>query len=417
MIYWLMKYVLLGPLLRAVWRPWTEGRENVPDEGPAILASNHLAFCDSFFMPLLVGRKVTFLAKAEYFTTPGLKGLFSRVFFSGVGQVPIDRDDTDAARAALTTGVRVLAGGNAARHLPRGHPLTGWPALPRQDRRRPDGAGVRSRRRPLRHDQHRDHPTPRPGAAAVAATAGCALRQAAGLLALRGDGRRPARRTLDDRRDHVRADAAFRPGVRRPVRGRGEEGEGAQHRLRRTASAGTAPTGCPTPRRPDAPAVRYFYDCEFIEDGTTIDLVSIGVVDENGREFYAVSTDFDPAPAIDWVRRNVLDKLPSPADPAWRPREQIRADLLAFLTRAGRADRAVGVDGRLRPRGALPAVGRHARRCRGCCRASATSCGSGGRTPASRRCRRPQQTSTTRSPTPATTWLRWRAISAGTGNA
>jgi 3'-5' exoribonuclease-like protein len=78
--------------------------------------------------------------------------------------------------------------------------------------------------------------------------------------------------------------------------------------------------------------VRFFYDCEFIEDGTTIDLVSIGVVDEDGREFYAVSTEFDPTRAIDWVRRHVLDKLPAPADPAWRSRERIRADLLAFLT-------------------------------------------------------------------------------------
>ncbi|HKC27861.1 MAG TPA: polyadenylate-specific 3'-exoribonuclease AS, partial [Jatrophihabitans sp.] len=65
------------------------------------------------------------------------------------------------------------------------------------------------------------------------------------------------------------------------------------------------------------------------------DLVSIGVVDENGREYYAVSTEFDPSKAIDWVRRNVLDKLPSPADPAWRSREQIRADLLAFFTSSG----------------------------------------------------------------------------------
>jgi hypothetical protein len=78
--------------------------------------------------------------------------------------------------------------------------------------------------------------------------------------------------------------------------------------------------------------VRYFYDCEFIEDGTTIELVSIGVVAEDGREFYAVSTEFDPTRAIDWVRRNVLDKLPGPADKAWRSRERIREDLLAFLT-------------------------------------------------------------------------------------
>ncbi|WP_213456404.1 polyadenylate-specific 3'-exoribonuclease AS [Rhizomonospora bruguierae] len=77
---------------------------------------------------------------------------------------------------------------------------------------------------------------------------------------------------------------------------------------------------------------RYFYDCEFIEDGRLVDLVSIGVVDEYGREFYAVSTEFDDSRALPWVRRNVLDKLPSPADPAWRSRERIRGDLYEFLT-------------------------------------------------------------------------------------
>jgi len=76
---------------------------------------------------------------------------------------------------------------------------------------------------------------------------------------------------------------------------------------------------------------RYFYDCEFVEDGRLIDLVSIGVVDEFGREFYAVSTEFDDSRAVPWVRRNVLDKLPSPSDKAWRSRERIRADLFEFL--------------------------------------------------------------------------------------
>jgi hypothetical protein len=80
---------------------------------------------------------------------------------------------------------------------------------------------------------------------------------------------------------------------------------------------------------------RFFYDTEFIEDGTTIDLVSIGVVDETGREFYAVSTEFDASKAIPWVRRNVLDQLPSPSDKAWRSRERIREELLAFLTGPG----------------------------------------------------------------------------------
>ncbi len=83
--------------------------------------------------------------------------------------------------------------------------------------------------------------------------------------------------------------------------------------------------------------MRYFYDCEFIEDGVTIDLVSIGVVGEDGREFYAVSTEFDAGRAGRWVRANVLPKLPPPSDPAWRSRARMRDDLLAFLT-AGAGD-------------------------------------------------------------------------------
>jgi hypothetical protein len=81
--------------------------------------------------------------------------------------------------------------------------------------------------------------------------------------------------------------------------------------------------------------VRFFYDTEFIEDGVTIDLVSIGVVAEDGREFYAVSTEFDPEKAGPWVRENVLDKLPSPADKAWRNRTAIREELMKFLSPRG----------------------------------------------------------------------------------
>ena len=118
--YWLVKFVFIGPILRLIWRPWTEGRENIPSDGAASLASNHLSFSDSFFMPLMVPRKVTFLAKAEYFTTPGLKGWISRMFMAGVGQVPIDRDDADASRAALTTGVRILGEGKLLGIYPEG---------------------------------------------------------------------------------------------------------------------------------------------------------------------------------------------------------------------------------------------------------------------------------------------------------
>ena len=86
---------------------------------------------------------------------------------------------------------------------------------------------------------------------------------------------------------------------------------------------------------PAGPVSRYFYDCEFIEDGRTIELISIGVVAQDGREFYAVSTDFDPETAGTWVRRNVLDKLPSPSDRSWRSRSRIRDELFEFLVAPG----------------------------------------------------------------------------------
>lgn len=120
MFYWFLKWVALGPLMRLVWRPRLEGREHVPDSGGAILASNHLSFCDSLFMPLLMSRRVTFLAKAEYFTGRGVKGRLKRAFFIAVGQVPIDRTGADAAQDALSAGLRVLEGGNVLGIYPEG---------------------------------------------------------------------------------------------------------------------------------------------------------------------------------------------------------------------------------------------------------------------------------------------------------
>ena len=116
--YWVVK-AILGPFL-ALFRPWTEGTENVPREGPAILASNHLSFADHFFGPLPLPRKVTFLAKAEYFTGRGLKGLVSKAFFRGVGQIPVDRGGGEASERALATGLRVLAGGRLLGIYPEG---------------------------------------------------------------------------------------------------------------------------------------------------------------------------------------------------------------------------------------------------------------------------------------------------------
>ncbi|MGI5129323.1 lysophospholipid acyltransferase family protein [Pseudonocardia sp. CA-107938] len=108
MLYWWSKFVLLGPLLRLFLRPAVEGLENIPAQGGAILASNHLAVVDSFVLPLMVPRRITFLAKREYFTQPGLVGWAKKTFFSGVGQVPIDRQSGSAAQAALDTAVRLL---------------------------------------------------------------------------------------------------------------------------------------------------------------------------------------------------------------------------------------------------------------------------------------------------------------------
>ena len=120
MWYWLFKYVLLGPLLTLLGRPKVEGLEHVPSSGPAILASNHLAVMDSFFLPLVVRRRITFLAKSEYFTGTGLKGWLSRWFFTAVGQVPIDRSDADSAQAALDTAERVLGQGKLLGMYPEG---------------------------------------------------------------------------------------------------------------------------------------------------------------------------------------------------------------------------------------------------------------------------------------------------------
>lgn len=119
MFYWVVK-AILTPLLRVLWRPWTEGLDNVPPTGPAILASNHLSFLDSIFMPLMVPRRVTFLAKSDYFTERGIKGRLKRMFFTGVGQVPIDRSGGRASEAALNTGVAILNEGRLLGIYPEG---------------------------------------------------------------------------------------------------------------------------------------------------------------------------------------------------------------------------------------------------------------------------------------------------------
>ena len=101
-------------------RPTIEGAENIPAEGAAILASNHQAVLDSFYLPLLVRRQITFPAKKEYFTTPGLTGRIQKFFFSSVGQIPVDRGAKDAGDALQNAAESVLAKGDLFGIYPEG---------------------------------------------------------------------------------------------------------------------------------------------------------------------------------------------------------------------------------------------------------------------------------------------------------
>ncbi|GAA2285397.1 1-acyl-sn-glycerol-3-phosphate acyltransferase [Streptomyces ruber] len=120
MFYNLLKYVFLGPLLRLVFRPRIEGLEHVPESGPAIIAGNHLSFSDHFLMPAVLKRRITFLAKAEYFTGPGVKGRLTAAFFRSAGQIPVDRSGKDAGRAAIREGLGVLRRGELLGIYPEG---------------------------------------------------------------------------------------------------------------------------------------------------------------------------------------------------------------------------------------------------------------------------------------------------------
>jgi 1-acyl-sn-glycerol-3-phosphate acyltransferase len=109
--YFIIKNFILGPILQILFRPWVKGSKNVPNSGGAILASNHLSFSDSIFLPLKVKRPVTFLAKSDYFTGKGVKGALIRWFFKATGQLPIDRSGGKASEDSLNTGLGVLERG------------------------------------------------------------------------------------------------------------------------------------------------------------------------------------------------------------------------------------------------------------------------------------------------------------------
>jgi 1-acyl-sn-glycerol-3-phosphate acyltransferase len=120
MVYQVLKHVVVGPPVRLVFRPWVEGLHHIPATGPAILASNHLSFSDSIFLPLMVPRRITFPAKMEYFTGTGMRGWLTRQFFLRTGQIPIDRSGGSKSMAALEQGLAVLDAGGLFGIYPEG---------------------------------------------------------------------------------------------------------------------------------------------------------------------------------------------------------------------------------------------------------------------------------------------------------
>jgi 1-acyl-sn-glycerol-3-phosphate acyltransferase len=120
MFYWVMKHIVVGPLVLGIFRPWVIGLDKVPANGAVIMAGNHLSFIDSIFLPLIMRRRMVFLAKSEYFTGTGLKGWFTRTFLTAAGQLPIDRSGGKASEASLNTGLSVLGDGTILGIYPEG---------------------------------------------------------------------------------------------------------------------------------------------------------------------------------------------------------------------------------------------------------------------------------------------------------
>jgi 1-acyl-sn-glycerol-3-phosphate acyltransferase len=120
MFYWFMKLLVAGPITGTIFRPWVVGHENIPKSGGVIMASNHLSFVDSIFLPLNMDRRISFLAKSDYYTARGPKGWFIKNFLKGTGMLPIDRSGGKASEASLQTGLGVLARGDVLGIYPEG---------------------------------------------------------------------------------------------------------------------------------------------------------------------------------------------------------------------------------------------------------------------------------------------------------
>ncbi len=118
-VYTFGRYTV-APVIRGLWRPWTEGLQHIPETGPAVLASNHLAACDSLFLPVVSPREITFWAKAEYFAGGGIKGRATAAFMRAIRQIPVDRGNGRAAMTALDIALSVLKDGGLFGIYPEG---------------------------------------------------------------------------------------------------------------------------------------------------------------------------------------------------------------------------------------------------------------------------------------------------------
>ena len=143
-----------SPILKAAYHPWIRGKENIPAEGPAILASNHNAVWDSVFLPMMLDREVVFMGKADYFTGTGFKGWMTKEFMRAVGTIPVDRTGGRASEAALNAGLKRLRSGELfgiypeGTRSPDGRLYRGKTGVARP------GAPVWRARHPRCHDRH-----------------------------------------------------------------------------------------------------------------------------------------------------------------------------------------------------------------------------------------------------------------------
>lgn len=120
MLYWVLKWVVFLPVIRVLFRPWVQGRENIPASGPAILVGNHVSAGDTYLLPAMISRRLTFPAKAEAFEGRGFRGRVLKLFLEGIGMHPMDRSGGRASATSMVGVAQVLQSGQLLGIFPEG---------------------------------------------------------------------------------------------------------------------------------------------------------------------------------------------------------------------------------------------------------------------------------------------------------